>query len=491
MKKVFHKHPFFLLLFPVFIVLHIEKGYHHLINYHFVYKNILILFIVPFFVFIICYTFSRSYLNAGVQSFFLLFVFYFFGPIKDFLRLKFTDGLLQSYTFLLPVTALIITLILFQVRKRERFEKFTLFLNTTLIILILIDVTALLFQKNKENQNDNSISQSFVPCKDCHKPDIYYLIFDSYSSSNLLKQEFSFNNAVIDSYLIKKGFKTVPYSRSNYNLTPFSIGSTFNLNYLPGVDTSRDYFLKNYLPVVEKVYSNQLLSILEKEGYSIYNHSIFNIASHSSTVPPFDIWEINTLYDQHNIFLKIYADIGWQFPKWLRLPGKNKLKEYSENRDVHDSITIEHILNTVRLESEKPKFVYGHIFVPHSPYTYNSRGDKIQPVPNMKMEEDKAAYIEQIVYTNTIIKKLVDTIFDYQKNPFILIIQGDHGYRFFDRTKSRLEFPNFNAIYFSDKNYSLLNDSLTNVNLFRIVFNKFFNQNYPMLKDHVNFLKYK
>ena len=203
------------------------------------------------------------------------------------------------------------------------------------------------------------------------------------------------------------------------------------MNYLADVDTSRDYFLKIYLPAVEKVYSNQLISILEKEGYSIYNHSIFDIVSHPSTVPSFDIWEISALYDQHNIFLKIYSDIGWQFPSWLKLPRKNKLKEYSENRDIHDSVTINHISNTARLQSEKPKFIYGHIFLPHSPYTYNSKGNKIQPIPNLSIEEDKAAYMEQIVYTNAVIQRLIDSIFNYQKNPFIIIIQGDHGYRFF------------------------------------------------------------
>ena len=129
------------------------------------------------------------------------------------------------------------------------------------------------------------------------------------------------------------------------------------MNYLADVDTSRDYFLKIYLPAVEKVYSNQLISILEKEGYSIYNHSIFDIVSHPSTVPSFDIWETSALYDQHNIFLKIYSDIGWQFPSWLRLPQKNKLQEYSENSDVQDSITVNHISNTARLQSEKPKFI--------------------------------------------------------------------------------------------------------------------------------------
>ena len=45
-----------------------------------------------------------------------------------------------------------------------------------------------------------------------------------------------------------------------------------------------------------------------------------------------------------------------------------------------------------------------------------------------------------------------------------------------------------NAIYLPDRDYSTLYDSMTNVNEFRIIFNKTFNQKFPLLKDSSIFL---
>jgi len=42
---------------------------------------------------------------------------------------------------------------------------------------------------------------------------------------------------------------------------------------------------------------------------------------------------------------------------------------------------------------------------------------------------------------------------------------------------------NLNAIYFPDGNYDLVYDDLTPVNTFRLVFNTFFNDDYPFVDD--------
>lgn len=60
---------------------------------------------------------------------------------------------------------------------------------------------------------------------------------------------------------------------------------------------------------------------------------------------------------------------------------------------------------------------------------------------------------------------------------------GDHGYRGdAGITDSIASYQNFSAIYFPDKNYKYLDDSLSSVNVFRLVLNKYFNAKLPMLK---------
>ena len=493
MKNGLKKYPFFLFLLPLFLVLHIWKEFHPLIEFNVVYSEILILFILPIVLTGIFYLFTRSIRKAAVLSLVILLPFYFLGETKDWLMQGIGSGFFRSYKFLLSITAILViicAIILF--RTKSNFGRFFLYINTLLILIILIDLSLLLYRILVRDRNrDFPIATSYQPCSNCEKPDIFYLVFDSYTSTGLLKEELNYNNSGLDTILKQKGFHINSGSRSNYNLTPFSIGSSFNMDYLPDADTTRLYRLRQYLPAVKKVYDNALIQILEKEGYEIHNHSLFDMRKNNSTIPGFDIWGTMQLFEQHNLYKKLDKDIGWQFPSWMRPGPSNKLKTYAINRDRHDSITIQHILKSSAESGVKPKFVYGHLFLPHSPYTFDSTGNKIEPIGVMEPEADKKAYIQQIIYTNKVMLRLIDSIFANRKRPLALIIQGDHGYRFFDAKKSDKEFPNLNAIYFSSGNYRNLHDSLTNVQTFRLLLNNWFGKEYPYLEDHFYFLHYK
>lgn len=490
MKKTLQKYPFYLLLLPLFLVLHIEKEHHGSIAYRFVYNEIAILLIAPVILYLLCYLPFRSMRKAGLAAFLLLLVFYFFGEIKDRFRINWPDSFWQSYGFLLTSIIILFGILVFFIYKNKSgLFRLTLYINITLLLSIAADVIGITFKKDELKPRDNTASQQFIPCPDCVKPDIYFLVFDSYTSSNLLDKDFHFRNDDIDSFLTRKGFKIVRYSRSNYNLTPFSISSNFNMGYLKQVDTIRRYFLKDYLPGVGEVYDNDLVPLLEKMGYEFYNHSIFNIWSHPSTINDFDIWGIRELYEQHNFVKKFNTDIGFHFPLFHRL-FHDDMVDYSVKRDIHDSAAIDHILKTIQLATEKPKFVYGHIFKPHNPYTFDSAGNKIPFRYIINPEEDKGAYVQQIMYVNKLMKQIVDAVFAHPTRPAVIIIQGDHGYRFFNWREKAPEFPNFNAVYYYNRDYHLLPDSSTNINTFRVLFNTLFKQHYPLLPDQFNYMKY-
>ena len=60
---------------------------------------------------------------------------------------------------------------------------------------------------------------------------------------------------------------------------------------------------------------------------------------------------------------------------------------------------------------------------------------------------------------------------------------SDHGMPNELIKKSGYSFDAFSSFYFPDHDYKNLNDSIQPVNTFRIVLNKFFGANYPLLKD--------
>jgi len=66
------------------------------------------------------------------------------------------------------------------------------------------------------------------------------------------------------------------------------------------------------------------------------------------------------------------------------------------------------------------------------------------------------------------------------------MILSDHGFRYEDKNfHPANEFMNLNAVYFPDKNYKEVYDSITNVNEFRVIFNKYFDQQLPILRDTI------
>ena len=212
------------------------------------------------------------------------------------------------------------------------------------------------------------------------------------------------------------------------------------MEYLNHADTSHVLRLKDYLPAVDRVYYTGLFPFMEKQGYKVYNHSLFDFKKHKSSVSSFDIWKINKIYQQFNIIKKTYNEIGWQLPSWLKMFSGDR-NNYIVNRDKHDSIALQHLMKTISDKSiGEPKFVYTHFFLPHSPYSYDSSGKKIESRHAMIPEEDKQAYVQQLVHVNNIMKRIVDSIKTRSGNKAVIIIQGDHGYRFLTRPKTNSNF---------------------------------------------------
>ena len=76
MKRILEQYPFFLVLLPAFVIIHLEKELHQVISYKFVVDRIIIFFAVPLLLFAIAYVFTRSLKKASLISFILSFFFF-------------------------------------------------------------------------------------------------------------------------------------------------------------------------------------------------------------------------------------------------------------------------------------------------------------------------------------------------------------------------------------------------------------------------------
>jgi len=493
------KIPFFLVTIPLFIVLHIEKEYRGLINYEFVTNEIFQLFIAPFIILCICFLLFKRWQKRLLFCLILTLLFFFFADFKDYLFKQWPEQFISRYVFLLPCLLTIILVSFFLLRKsNSSFKKIFLFTNIVFLIFIISEVIGITLSKPGKFKhaiyNTDNIDKKYTPQPGGIKPDIYYLLFDSYTSSLTLKNDFNYDNSKMDSFLASKGFHIIPHSRSNYNFTVHSVGSTLNMCYLKKIMPYKKIYLKDYLHVLSGIHDNNLFPILEKEGYTIINHSIFDFTNYPSTIPHYNVWRLDVLYSRHNIFKKLDMEIGWMF--WIRFgkffspnPAPQK---YILAKNRHDSLAIDALDKTMLKKQSQPRFVYLHIEAPHAPYTLDSSGKmharRQWPIP---MDVEKIDYVSQLVYSNKLIAHTINSIFEKSSRPFIIILQGDHGFRFDGNVDLRYkEFSNLSAVYFPHMDYAELNDSMSNVNTFRVVLNKFFNQRFSLLKDSSIYVDY-
>ena len=486
MKKFLEKYPLFLLTLPVFVIIHLEKELHNVIQYEFVYDRIIILFIAPFIILGIWYLFFRNITIASLMTISCLLPFYYTGDLKNWLSHKFPHSFLQNYFFLLPVFIVMLLVIFFILRKKRTVAvKLFLFINSAILLFIAADVVTIFFKGSKTKYTiDGKNELNYNTCDSCKKPDIYYIIFDTYASSSQLKNKYGYSNQAIEDYLYNKGFYIAKNSKSNYNSTAYSVGSILNMNYIKNVDTLGKTTDREYLQVLKLSYKNEVVAFLQNEGYTILNNSLFDLDSLPTTIKNIDFWGSREIYDNYNLLFKLSRDIGYHFPtKIVRLFDNDR---YNLTKKRLSSEILKEVMKSVKLKTTGPKFVYGHFLGPHPPYFYDSTGKLF----GSSQPSDKVAYLHEISFSNSIIKQITDSIMAYSNRPTVIIFQGDHGISFDEPANPGEYFPNFSAIYFSNKDYSLLTDSTHNVNTFRIVFNTFFDQKMKLLPYRSEFIQW-
>ena len=95
-----------------------------------------------------------------------------------------------------------------------------------------------------------------------------------------------------------------------------------------------------------------------------------------------------------------------------------------------------HLYNFKMLETipdiEEPTFTFSHIIPPHHPYLFSKDGSikshasRLEQFKKNKWDKRKE-YIEQLIFVNTKIKKVINIILDKSVVPPIIIVQSDHG----------------------------------------------------------------
>jgi hypothetical protein len=196
-----------------------------------------------------------------------------------------------------------------------------------------------------------------------------------------------------------------------------------------------------------------------------------------------------TQVDNQTFFSRLWSDIGWNFTLKNIFTGKFQIpKNYTEKKSYHlfrNDYNLKGLIKELGTNSDTPRFVYTHLIMPHEPFYLDSTGHLVSDTSILLNKINfKEGYLGQVKYSNLLLKKIVESIPSSNNKEKVIIIEGDHGFRNYEPDVPEYKvFMNLNAYYFSDGDYSQLYNSISPVNSFRVVLNKYFCQSMPLLKD--------
>lgn len=480
--------PFYLLLLPVFFAFHGFLENMELVFLPDVLNLTAWYLLVALGLFGISWLIFRDIDKAGLFSFILLSFNFFFGVIHDGLKQMDFAPFLGKYRFILPFFLLLLIFVFFLIKRtKKELSHYGKYLNILLILLILMDIVQFPGAYNRVKNLQVPPSTSFTPCENCTKPDIYLIIADAYPSNIALKERLNFDNEAFLTALKKRGFYIADSSNGNYNMTPISIASLLDMNYVRDIGGNSKTSKRDVAKSLQLIRDASAPAFLRSMGYKIYNHSIFDLGMEPSVTEPSFLPKRTSFITAQTFVKRVLTDLGFH------LIDKFNIKfviRFSRNVDLRNNNKIIRMTTESAAESEHPKFVYAHLLMPHHPYYFDSSGNQ-RPVQALTPEfiKDTSAFVSYLQYANGVYLSLIDTILKRSKTPPLIIFSGDHGFRNYkDRGEKRYHFMNLSAVYRPDGNYSSYYPGISNVNQFRVLFNDQFRQGLPLLKDSTSFL---
>lgn len=406
----------------------------------------------------------------------------FFGSFHDLVKKVFRDSLISKYSFILTFIFLSFSLFAILLKKNKKSpEKTVFYLNLLFIAFIVIEL-GLLSSKLIQGKTDKlELPEGLTACSDCAKPDIFFILADEYAGNTGLKDMFGFDNSHFTNQLSKRGFRVIQDSYSNYNYTPFAIGSMLDMNYIAAINNIPGE--KNLTGSYRAIKENQLLKFLRYHGYDFYNYSVFDFNESPSTINNGLLPVKTKLITTQTLISRLNKDL--RFNLITRLHSEKELKKWTYSIKNNNEKIYNLTWSLAAKKKNKPKFVYTHLELPHYPYYYDKDGGE-QPFETLLegQQVNKNNYIEYLQFGNKILLKLIDHILKNSPNPPIIILLGDHGFRHFtEPVENKYHYLNICSIYNPQKEYHMFRDSSSGVNFFRMFLNQNFRQKLNYLKD--------
>lgn len=318
-----------------------------------------------------------------------------------------------------------------------------------------------------------------------NRPDIYLLVLDSYSRADVLASEFGFDNRDFIGQLQDMGFYVASCSRSNYNDTLHSMASMLNMTYYEGAAVR---FAENEDWLTAYLNQNEVRKQLKGRGYNMVTfeseYRMLNWSDVDWNFAPTPAALLTRRMDPFEaMFIKSTAlspllNVAFRHNSAVNQQIENPYSDHYR-RQLYILDKLEH---TTSLAG--PKFVYAHLILPHRPLVFDAQGNLrsdtrfYQNGDPINQRLFKQGYVEQVEFANERMAAIVREILSSSKQPPIIIVMGDHGYYW-----NHTNYENLLALYLPGAPQPAPYSTLSNVNVFRLIFDGYFSTHYGLLPD--------
>ena len=427
----------------------------------------------------------KNWQLAGLLTSLLAMWFFTYGHLYIPMRGVSVFGIaIGRHRYLLPAWSCIVLGAAVWLMKRHRaYPQLTKFLNTFSTILIFLPIIQIgIFHLRNLSLPTPPAVSSVDPIiswtDDTNPPDIYYIVLDGYPSSEVLKQLYEIDNSAFLEDLRQLGFYIAECAQSNYTRTTLSLSSTFNMAY---IDTFRSDIKPDEKPAWLLPYMKHSVVRQQLEGLG-YQTIVFKhpwesmvwedaaIVYRSSGIPhlsPFD-------------YLLLQTTVARTFLD-LQHPDSRQLAHNVNYEDTR--YALERLPSVPNIPG--PKFVYAHLIIPHYPFVFGPNGEKID-IPYLDDvehtytdEDDKRGHTYAVTYINKKMLEILPKMIQDSKTPPIIVVTADHG----NPKGGKENAVRILAAYFAPEAQSQFYKTITPVNVFRILFDTYFNGTLGLLPD--------
>ena len=489
LKKTSLLHPILFSIFPI-IFLYVHNI--HIVPFHGFIVPLILSILVTLFLLAIARAILKNNYKAGLIVSLFVFLFLTFGHITNLITSDESIGELNDFIIFGIFVIIVVGGGYYFVRTKRKLDNATIITNSiavVLVVMMLVNIATYNFENSFSIESSDSVNDFNLKLNEnAISPDVYFFMLDQYANHKILQKYFDYDNQkFIDSLREQGFFVSNEYTSSNYPYTDMSVPSFLNMNYV-------NEFFPFDIPSTKKtellyktIDNNIVMQNFKELGYKNIS---FDSGWHGTSV--IDIADQN-LCENPNIDWRTFHRIkeATIIPTIKEL---NKIaSEQSHELKRQRILCIFDELIQITEKTEDPVFVFTHIMVPHPPWVFDSDGSKPAEFVSAKSKEDinkrKLAYIAQMEFTNKKVIESINKILSESESEPIIIILSDHGAWIVEDKQSPVEldlirFGNFMAFYLPNYNESFSYPK-TPVNVFRIIFNSYFNGEFEILEDRV------